>query len=85
MNWHQELQQIIAKIDKGTLTGSKVALRRVRNSRVAAPLGKNGLGDEVFSLGRLPNEQGEKYLYLRPFSRPTATGATARAYVTYAP
>jgi len=64
------IEMLIAMIDAGTLTGSK---------------GENKLGDKVYHLGRLPREQGTKYLYIHPFAKPNAAGATHRAYVQYAP
>ena len=85
MNWHAVVLEITKRIDSGEITGSKAALARVRGSRVAIPRGTNGHGEEVFDLGRLPREQGEKRLYLHKFTRPNATGALYRGYVANAP
>ena len=85
MTWHAMVLEILKRIDSGEITGSKTALARVRGSRVAIPMGTNSYRDEVFDLGRLPREQGEKRLSLHKFTRPNATGALYRGYVATAP
>jgi len=79
------IKMLIEWIDAGVITGSKAALKRLRRTKCAFYKGENKLGDKVYDLGRLPREQSTKYLYLHPFTKPNAAGATHRAYVRTAP